>query len=105
MLGWHTDLKQARAAARLRSSSRGKRSLQSPLRMLRRYLLGISLDEANFARRGFRAHDEQAQQHLESIGRSFLYGYLAALDDQRMDVLLNALNRLELEFRGFAFEG
>lgn len=72
---------------------------------LRRRILGIADEEASFARRGFRGGDDAARRRLEEIGRAFLHGYHAALEDDRPDRLAGALERIELERRGFAFEG
>lgn len=45
------------------------------------------------------------QLRLEEIGRTFLYGYHAALDNAAPHVLAQRLDRVALEFRGFAYEG
>jgi hypothetical protein len=67
--------------------------------------LGISAQEASFARRGFRGGDERVRAHLERIGRIFLHGYHAALEVDRPERLVTALQAIEPEQRGFAFEG
>ncbi len=72
---------------------------------LRRSLFGISLEETTFAKRGFYRGDERAQEKLELIGRIFVQGYHAALEDHRFEVLVPRLQMIEAEFRGFAFEG
>src|SRR5579872_1693541 len=72
---------------------------------LRRSLLGISVQETTFARRGFRGGDAGARERLEAIGRVFLRGYHAALEDDRLEPLALRLNGVEAEMRGFAFEG
>ena len=72
---------------------------------LRERVLGISAEEASFRRRGFRGGDDRAREHLERIGRVFLHGYHAALEDDRPDRLAAALDRIEPERRGFAYEG
>src|SRR5438067_2508438 len=74
-------------------------------RKLRRRVFGLSLDEATFARRGFHEGDPQARQRLEHIGKTFLGGYHAALEDDEPVELARRLNAVEAEFRGFAFEG
>jgi hypothetical protein len=76
-----------------------------PLAWLRRRILGISPDEASFARRGFRETEPSIRLHLEDIGRTFLRGYNAALSYQELTALSDCLNNLPLETRGFAFEG
>ncbi len=72
---------------------------------IHRFWLGLSLDEATFARRGFRASDASARLRLEQVGRTFLHGYHAALDDDNPENLSSRLNEVEAESRGFAFEG
>jgi enediyne biosynthesis protein E3 len=71
---------------------------------LRRHVLGISPQEATFARRGFRGGDRPARERLERVGATFLDGYHAALemDEARLGA---HLNEVEAEWRGFAFEG
>ena len=72
---------------------------------LRKRIFGISDEEASFARRGFRGGDGAVRRHLEGIGRVFLHGYHAALEEDRPDRLASRLDELEPELRGFAFEG
>jgi hypothetical protein len=72
---------------------------------IRKRIFGISPDEALFARRGFHAADPGVQNHLEQIGRTFIHGYCAALEENRPDHLGAILNTTELSLRGFAFEG
>ncbi len=72
---------------------------------LRRLALGISPDEASFAVRGFRVGDPRVCQRLECGGRSFIEGYLAALETGGADRIAVSLERVAPEFRGFAFEG
>jgi hypothetical protein len=70
-----------------------------------RRLLGLSPGEATFARRGFREGDPAARLRLEQIGRTFIEGYNAALDETGPAALGARLNGAQPEFRGFAFEG
>lgn len=72
---------------------------------LRRTTLSISPEEVTFERRGFSKSEAGVQQHLEQIGRTFLYGYHAALDDVDPWALNLQLNLVISELRGFAFEG
>ena len=74
------------------------------IRKLRRRMLGISPQEATFARRGFRGGDEAVRARLERVGASFLAGYHAALEADESE-LGSRLNETEAEWRGFAFEG
>lgn len=72
---------------------------------IRRVLLGLSLDEVGFSRRGFRESGRAARLRLEHIGRVFLGGYHAALDNPDAEPLALHLKTFEREERGFAFEG
>jgi hypothetical protein len=71
----------------------------------RRRFLGLSPNEASFARRGFIASEQESRQRLEQIGVTFLSGYHAALEETSFDSLARRLTIVETEFRGFAFEG
>src|ERR1051325_4419391 len=72
---------------------------------LRKLGLGISVDEASFARRGFLRGDERTCARLERAGRSFIEGYLGGLASGRPRGIAKELERIGPEFRGFAFEG
>jgi enediyne biosynthesis protein E3 len=72
---------------------------------MRRRLFGLAPDEASFARRGFHAKDETARRRLEDVGRTFLVGYQAALEEDEADALARRLAQVPCETRGFAFEG
>jgi enediyne biosynthesis protein E3 len=67
--------------------------------------LRIRPEEATFTRRGFRSSSLEAQSRLERVGEVFLYGYHAALEDRGILALLPKLESMDLEFRGFAYEG
>lgn len=69
------------------------------------YPLRLSPLEATFARRGFPIGDQHNQARLETIGKTFLYGYHAALDDQGLSTLKQRLEQVEPQLQGFAFEG
>jgi enediyne biosynthesis protein E3 len=73
--------------------------------LLRKVAFGISLEEATFARRGFRVGEAGAQQRLEQIGDVFLQGYHAALEEDAPEALALRLGAVDAELRGFAFEG
>jgi enediyne biosynthesis protein E3 len=79
--------------------------MSASLGQIRKLVFGISLEEATFARRGFRGGEAGARQHLEQIGRTFLQGYHAALTEDEPEALATRLNEVEVELRGFAFEG
>ncbi len=68
-------------------------------------LLGINSDEVTLARRGFAARSDAARQHLETIGRTFLLGYHAALQEGRPADLDDHLRHVDSLYRGFAYEG
>jgi hypothetical protein len=72
---------------------------------LRKQLFQLPIEEATFARRGFRGADKRARQRLELIGATFLLGYHAALEESDLSVLTQRLNSVDAELRGFAFEG
>jgi len=67
---------------------------------LRKHLLGISLHRSGFIDGG-----RDAQLRLEQIGRVFLQGYHASLDDEGPETLAYNLDTIDQEFRGFAYEG
>lgn len=74
-------------------------------RRIRTLLFGISLQEATFQRRRFPDCAPQARERLESIGFTFLTGYLAALEASGDADLAACLDTVEPERRGFAYEG
>ena len=85
------------------------RRLQLPPRLragsrLRLQILGIGPEEASFERRGF-ALGAGPRGRLEEIGRTFVRGYRAALDDDAPEALTRALAPVEPELAGFAWEG
>jgi hypothetical protein len=80
----------------------GKVSL---LGQARRRVFGLPPEEATFARRGFVADDGEARRRLEHIGRTFLLGYHAALEESAQGALARRLGETASEYRGFAFEG
>jgi enediyne biosynthesis protein E3 len=77
----------------------------SPLRKTRTFLLGIPLQETTFARRGFYAETVSASQHLERCGQTFVYGYNSVLEDDNLSTLVMNLQQIDLDLRGFAYEG
>jgi len=75
------------------------------LRSIRRFLFRIPAAETTFARRGFHDGNRRTSLHLEQVGRSFVYGYDAALCNDDLQTLAEHLNCVEGKWRGFAFEG
>lgn len=85
----------------------GRKSVLShfPLGRLRKFLFGISLEEATCARRGFRGNNVAVRRRLELAGGVFLLGYHTALEVDEPEELGLRLKVVEPDFRGFAFEG
>jgi hypothetical protein len=77
----------------------------SPLKRLGKRFFRLSMEEASFTYRGFPGAASQASPRLERIGRTFLLGYHAALDEPDAERLVRQLSTLDDELRGFAFEG
>lgn len=75
------------------------------LRSLVPRLLGLSADQASFQARGFATPHSPAQQSLETVGRTFIGGYNAALAAQHLDSVIQYIRGLPLDERGFAAEG
>lgn len=75
------------------------------MRPLSAILLGISPDEVSFARRGFTCRDEAVRLHLEEVGRAFVAGYTAALEEPAVDALARRLEAMPRARWGFAYEG
>ncbi len=68
-------------------------------------LLSINGREVTFARRGFYSSKPEVQDRLEHVGKIFLVGYHAALQERELETLTGRLEQVALEFRGFAYEG
>ena len=81
------------------------RTKVSLLGQARKRFLGLSPSEASFAKRGFLAGEDKARLRLEQIGVTFLSGYHAALEETGFASLARRLATVDLDFRGFAFEG
>src|SRR5215510_5122011 len=73
-------------------------------RFIRRFL-EINLREVEFDRRGFTCSNAEVRGHLETIGRTFLLGYSAAMARDDQNSLSSALDQTQPEQRGFAYEG
>src|SRR6185295_9129703 len=81
-------------------------TLNRPVRDLRKRILRISFEEVTFDRRGFKDDcARETRERLEHIGRTFLLGHHAALNDDGCEALTSYLERIDREFRGFAYEG
>lgn len=68
-------------------------------------LLSIDGREVTFARRGFSGAKSEVRERLEYVGTIFLVGYHAALQENKPEELTGKLEQVELEYRGFAYEG
>lgn len=71
---------------------------------IRKLIFGISPEETTFARRGFRGTGG-LRERLEEIGRTFVLGYHAGLQEDALPNLVLKLDSVPNEFRGFAYEG
>lgn len=80
-----------------------RRPRRSPLKQA---LFGISPQETSFARRRFRGDAAAVRERLEEVGRCFLTGYHAALEEDRPEPLAARIeSEVARDFRGFAYEG
>jgi hypothetical protein len=61
--------------------------------------------EVEFKRRGFTCASPVIQTRLENIGRVFLQGYHAALQEAGQNILAENLNHIDRQQQGFAYEG
>ncbi|MBS0536819.1 MAG: DUF1702 family protein [Proteobacteria bacterium] len=78
--------------------------LGPPASLLRR-LFRLSPRQAEFATRGFTAHDEIKRQALEDAGRAFIGGYNSALAATDLSDILDHVADTAPALRGFAAEG
>jgi enediyne biosynthesis protein E3 len=73
---------------------------------LKRAIFGISPRETSFAHRGFRGDSAAVRERLEEVGRCFVTGYHAALEEDRPEPLAARVDvEVARDFRGFAYEG
>jgi len=79
--------------------------IRSPWNLFRHRLLSISPSEVLLQTRGFRSTSEVVKIHLENVGRSFLEGYHATLQEPDIDCLCSLLDAIVPSYRGFAYEG
>jgi enediyne biosynthesis protein E3 len=73
--------------------------------MLRRHLLTPNVAETTLAKRGFHKKSRAAQERLETIGRTFLDGYGAAMSAREPAEAADEMDRLPGWLHGFAYEG
>ena len=75
------------------------------LGQLRRRVLGLSLEETSYLRRGFRGANPAMRRRLQQVGEAFLGGYHKALECGQAAGIEAHLAGLEPELSGFACEG
>ena len=68
-------------------------------------LLKIDEREVTFSRRGFSCSSQAVRERLEDVGRAFLMGYHAALEQRDLHELAQRLDQVDADHRGFAYEG
>jgi hypothetical protein len=68
-------------------------------------LLRIDQREVEFSRRGFTCSRPAIRERLEHVGRVFLEGYHAALEQSDQEQLAARLNQIGANHEGFAYEG
>lgn len=71
----------------------------------RRRVLGLSEEAVDFQQRGFRGASAFMRNRLENVGGAFVAGYHLALESNSPEDLGSKLTVVDLERRGFAFEG
>ncbi|MEU7874974.1 DUF1702 family protein [Dactylosporangium sp. NPDC049140] len=74
-------------------------------RSLRRRVLTPNVSETKLEVRGFHVKSPEARHRLETVGESFLRGYALAAEAGRPLDAETGLERVDAEFRGFAYEG
>lgn len=74
-------------------------------RSLRRRLLTPSVSATKLETRGFHVKNQAAKELLERIGETFLTGYGHAVRARGPDEAETYLERVDPQFRGFAYEG
>lgn len=73
---------------------------------IKRRTFGIEPETASFERLGFHQGDATTVRRLESFGKTFIRGYNLAISIAPLDELARRLDeQVELELRGFAYEG
>jgi hypothetical protein len=68
-------------------------------------LFRIDARETDYVRRGFRGANDSMRKRMERVGAVFTTGYHSALEIPDLRDLVENLERVELEWRGFAYEG
>ena len=79
--------------------------LKAVMKQFRWRVFGLSEEAVDFQLRGFRGASVFLRNRLENVGGAFLAGYHLALESDSPEDLGSRLTEVELERRGFAFEG
>lgn len=74
-------------------------------RAIRRRILTPKMSETSLDVRGFNKKNPQAQELLETVGKSFLTGYGYAAEAKDSVTAEEQLETIPRQFRGFAYEG
>jgi hypothetical protein len=72
---------------------------------LRRRILTPDVAQTRLDVRGFHVKDPASRRRLETVGSSFLGGYAAAAEAARPGDAVPALEAVDEQYRGFAYEG
>lgn len=75
------------------------------MRIIRRRILTPSMSETSLDVRGFHKKNPEAQNLLETVGKSFLTGYAHAVEAKDVAEAEQRLESIERPFRGFSYEG
>ncbi|WP_026314116.1 DUF1702 family protein [Actinomadura flavalba] len=75
------------------------------LRALQRRIITPDISATRMDTRGFHVKNEASKELLETVGKSFLTGYAAAVEQPTTAAAAAQLDQLPERFRGFAFEG
>src|SRR5215467_10877123 len=67
--------------------------------------LKINSRETEFSTRNFSCSRPHIRERLENVGRAFLHGYHAALEESDLEKLATKLNQIGTQNQGFACEG
>ncbi|MGC5032705.1 DUF1702 family protein [Micromonospora sp. DT229] len=79
--------------------------MPTTLGTLRRLVLTPALVETTFARRGFPVRDDEVTQRLEAIPQAVICGFEWGIESPGHWELERRLNLVDVEMRGFAYEG
>ena len=71
----------------------------------RRRFFALTFEQTSFSRRGFHGGAAPIRQRLEAVGGAFVTGCNLALEHGSPEFVGPALNAMESDVRGFAFEG